>query len=120
MHDENTKIKDLTEIERLIIGSSLNFVYNLLSSQINHIENHDENLLNLLNNNEELQEDLILLKNFRSTTEELTELFGEILLKLSDEDKEILSKPGIKLDFFFREIFLSVSCGDHIDEDEEE
>ena len=111
MNNKNTQIKDLTEIERLVIGSSVNFVYNLINNQLYHIEHHDPELTELLTTNEIAQEDYILLQNLRDIAEQLTKLFGETFSELSDEEKEGLSKPGIKLEFFFQEICHAVSCG---------
>jgi hypothetical protein len=112
MNDENIQIKDLTEMERLVIGSSINFAYNIINSQIYHIEHHDPALTELLASNEIAQEDYILLQNLREVTEKLTNLFGNTLSSLSDEEKESLSKPGMKLEFFFQEIFHAISCDD--------
>jgi hypothetical protein len=117
MSDENTQIKDLTEMERLIIGSSINFVYNLLNNQIYHIEHHDPALTDMLVNNEKAQEDYILLQNFRDVSYTLTDVFGNTFAKLSDEEKESLAKPGIKLETFFYEVFHAVSCGSNEDEE---
>lgn len=110
MHDANIRIKDLTEMERLVIGSSLNFVYNLFNNQINNIERHDSGLTELLLTNENLQEDYILLQNFREVTEKLTNLVGETFSKLSDEEAESLSIPGIRLNNFLKEIFEILCC----------
>jgi len=110
MNDENTQIKDLSEMERVVLGSSVNFVYNLINNQIYHIENHDPELSELLSTSELAQEDYILLQNLRDITEHLSELFGNTLSKLSHEEKESLAKPGIKLETFFHEIFNIVSC----------
>jgi hypothetical protein len=110
MDDGNTQIKDLTEIERMIIGSSTNFVFNLINNQLYHIENHDPELLELLNTNERAQEDYILLQNLRNTAEKVVELFGGTFSALSDDDKETLSKPAIKLEEYFQGIFHIVSC----------
>ena len=85
MRDENTQLKDLTEMERLIIGSSVNFVFNLLNNQIYHIENHDPELIELLRNNEMAQEDFILLQNFRETSHNVIELFGDTFKNITTE-----------------------------------
>ena len=110
MYDENTKLKDLTEMERLVIGGSVNFVYNILNNQIDHIENHDPELAELLITNEKAQEDYILLQNFREVAEQLTEVFAKTFSKMSTEEINTLAKPGMKLDNFFKEIFQSLSC----------
>ncbi len=113
MSDENTQIKDLTEVERLMIGSSINLVYNIISNQINHIEHHDPELIELLNTNELAQEDYITLQNLRDVANQLTKLFGNTFSTLSDEEKESLSQPATKLEIFFEQIFNAVSCNDN-------
>ena len=111
MHDENTKIKDLTEIERLIIGSAVNLVYNLVNNQIYHIENHDPSLLESLSIDEKLQEDFILLQSLRDISLEISEVFGKTFENLSEEEIKSILKPGMKLEIFFQEIFDTISCG---------
>lgn len=111
MSDNSTQVKDLTEMERLIIGSSVNFVFNLLNNQIFHIENHDPSLLELLEKNEEAQEEFILLQNFRKTAEEVTKVFGKTFSDSSEEELEVLSLPAMKLERFFHEFFEVISCG---------
>lgn len=113
MRDENTQLNDLTEMERLVIGSSINFVYNILNSQIYHIEHHDPELAEILHSNEDVQEDYILLKSCREITNNLVELFGNTFSQMSYEELMILSKPGMKLDNFFKDICKTISCNDN-------
>lgn len=112
MSDSSTQVKDLTEMERLIVGSSVNFVYNLLNNQIYHIENHDPEMTELLRTNELAQEDFILLQNFRAVAEQVTKVFGETFSCVPIEEIESLSQPAIKLETFFHEIFSAIVCGD--------
>ncbi len=112
MGNENISIKDLTEMQRLIIGNSVNFLFNVLSSQLFHIENHDQNLLNYLNDNEKAQEDYILLQNFKKIANEVTLLVVETFNDMSDEEKESLSIPSSKLENFLHDLFNLVRC-DH-------
>jgi len=111
MSDGSTQVKDLTEMERLLVGSSINFVYNLISNQIYHIENHDPDMTELLRINEAAQEDYILLQNFRKTAEDMTKVFGETFIDLPMEDLAVLSQPAMKLERFFHEIFEAIACG---------
>jgi hypothetical protein len=105
MSDSNTQIKDLTEMERLVIGLSLNFLNNLLGNQINHIENHDPNLIELLRTDQVAQEDFILLQSYQRITKNLSDVFGRTFSNLSREELDSLSRPGIKLELFLHEIF---------------
>jgi hypothetical protein len=91
----------------------MNFVYNLVNTQIDHIEHHEPVLTELLSTNEVAQEDYILLQNLREAAETLTNLFGNTLSTLSVEESESLSKPAMKLEFFFQNIFHVISCGGH-------
>ena len=111
MSDINTPIKDLTEMQRLLIGSAINFLYNILNNQINHIENHDESLMEYLTENQKAQEDYILLKSLRKVAEESTVLFGETFKDIAISEKESLAIPGFKLEHFLEDVFKLIACG---------
>ena len=113
MSNMDTQLKDLTEMERMVIGSSVNFVFNIMNNQIYHIEHHDSEMTKLLENNEAAQEDYILLQNFRKIAENITELFADTFNKCSKEELAALMQPGRKLEQFFHDIFESISCGNH-------
>lgn len=119
MTDINTKIKDLTEVEKLMIGSSLNFASNLISIQINHVENHDPQLTELIRTSQQAQEEFILLKNFKEIADTLTELFGESFEGYSGEDLHSLYSPAMKLESLFKSVFNAVNCSveDETDKD---
>ena len=117
MSDGNTALKDLSEMQRLVIGSAVNFLYNVINNQIYHIENHNQELLDFLRCNEKAQEEYILLQNFREIASDMTMLMGETLSSLSDEEKEDLSIPGIKLEMFLQSVFNLIGCGSNDDEE---
>jgi hypothetical protein len=105
MTDENTKLKDLTEMEKIVIGLSVNFVYNLIGNQIFHIENHDPKLQELLINNEAAQEEFILIKNCEEIAISLIEIMATTLSSLPKEEVSSLAKPAMKLEKFLEEVY---------------
>lgn len=112
MSDENTQLKDLSEMERLVLGESLNFVFNLLNNQIYHIENHDPELSELLITNEKAQEDFILLQNCREIARNLEIIIGETFKSSTIGEMISLSNPGLKLEEFFHQLYSIVVCGE--------
>lgn len=107
-----TQIKDLTEIERLIIGNSLNFTSNILALQIFHIENHDPEMLKLIRESEQAQEEFILLKSSKRVADELNELMGSSFNECSVEEIESLKIPIIRLESLFKSVFEVINCND--------
>jgi len=111
MSNENTQVKDLTEMERMVLGGSANLLFNLLNNQIYHIEHHDPTLTNLLASDEKAQEEFILMKNFRDIALGLSKIFGKTFDSMSDEERDSLDKPGTILEVICQEICHAVSCG---------
>lgn len=111
MSGQDTALKDLSSIERLVVGTTLNFAYNLFSSQIEHIEHHDENLSEMLKNNEEAQKDFILLQNFKNISNNLVEIIGETFNDIPDNEREYLIQPAFKIEMFYKSLFDTLSCG---------
>lgn len=110
MTDENTALKDLTEMEKVIIGLSVNFVYNLMNNQIFHIENHDPELTELLINSEAAQEEFILLKNCKEIALRLETLVATTFSSLSKEEKLSLAEPTIRLENFLEQAYNIIAC----------
>jgi hypothetical protein len=105
MYDKDIKIKDLSEIEKLIIGSSVNFFYNLLLQQLAHIENNDSNLLDLLSKDQKAQEDYILLQNTKNASKKIAEIMASALDDLVDDQIDALARPNYLFEQFFTSIF---------------
>ncbi len=111
----NTSLKDLTEVEKMILGSSLNFASNIINIHITHIENHDPKLMDLIRTNSEAQAELILLKNVRQIADKFITMIGDDLSKCSDDDLRSLSIPALKLDSLYKSVFNTVNCSDDKD-----
>ena len=109
MSDINTPIKDLTEIERLVVGNSVNFFFNMISNQIYHIEHHEPRFLEELQKDEKVQQDYIILTNFRDTADHMCSLFSDTFKNISTEDIVDLSVPASALETFFHSIFSILS-----------
>jgi len=113
MSDSDKKLKDLTEMERLVIGSSLNFVCNIFNNQIFHIQHHDPELTEMLSYNEIAQEQFILLNNFKDVATELSKVFGETFSNMTQEQMDALYTPGHILDSFFEQIYSVIACSNN-------
>lgn len=113
MSDVNTPVQDLTEMERLIIGSAVNFLYNIFDKRILDIENNDPELLQKVTENQQLQQDFILLRSFRDVAESTAEMFGATF---SEDEREVLLEVALKLDLYLHSIFNIINS----DNEEEE
>ena len=109
----DTALKDLTEMEKIVIGLSVNFVYNLIDNQIFHIDHHDPELSELLIRSESAQEEYILLQNCKQVAYNFQKLMGTVVASLPVEDISGLTKPALRLENFLEQVYQVIACNGH-------